>query len=118
MNIISSFEPDKITRFFKTDKDSNITKVFQLYTSGFDVPHRTDVHYHFTGSSKLAGIVPASKLTSELTDNDGWRLLIQLADNVGRDELKAEFESAHANEEEHLIMFADGCQNVLDSAEV
>src|SRR5215217_5479844 len=42
-------------------------------------------------------------LTAELTDNDGWRLLIQLADNLGHDEMKAEFEAALANEEEHLI---------------
>src|SRR5215212_8152760 len=33
-------------------------------------------------------------LTAELTDNDGWQLLIKLADNLGHDELKAEFETA------------------------
>lgn len=41
-------------------------------------------------------------LTAELTDNDGWRLLIQLADNFGFDEVKTEFESALANEVVHL----------------
>lgn len=58
-------------------------------------------------------------LTAELTDNDGWRLLIQLADNLGHDELKAEFETALANEEEHLINVRTWLQeSVLDSAQV
>jgi hypothetical protein len=58
-------------------------------------------------------------LTAELTDNDGWRLLIQLADNLGYDELKAEFETALANEEEHLINVRTWLSEcVLDSAEV
>jgi bacterioferritin (cytochrome b1) len=58
-------------------------------------------------------------LTAELTDNDGWRLLIQLADYLGHDELKAEFESALANEEEHLINVRTWLsESVLDSAEV
>lgn len=58
-------------------------------------------------------------LTAELTDNDGWRLLIQLADNLGHDELIAEFESALANEEEHLINVRTWLQeSVLDSAQV
>lgn len=41
-------------------------------------------------------------LTAELTDNDGWRLLIQLADNLGYEEMTAEFETALANEVVHL----------------
>ena len=58
-------------------------------------------------------------LTAELTDNDGWRLLIQLADNLGHDELKAEFESALANEEEQLINVRTWLsETVLDSAQV
>jgi bacterioferritin (cytochrome b1) len=58
-------------------------------------------------------------LTAELTDNDGWRLLIQLADNLGHDEMKVEFESALANEEEHLINVRTWLQeSVLDSAQV
>ena len=58
-------------------------------------------------------------LTAELTDNDGWRLLIQLAENLGHDELKAEFESALANEEEHLINVRTWLsESVLDSAQV
>jgi bacterioferritin (cytochrome b1) len=58
-------------------------------------------------------------LIAELTDNDGWRLLIQLADNLGQDEMKAEFETALANEEEHLINVRTWLQDcVLDSAQV
>jgi bacterioferritin (cytochrome b1) len=58
-------------------------------------------------------------LTAELTDNDGWRLLIQLAENLGHDELKAEFETALANEEEHLINVRTWLsESVLDSAQV
>jgi bacterioferritin (cytochrome b1) len=58
-------------------------------------------------------------LTAELTDNDGWRLLIQLADNLGHDEMKAEFESALADEEEHLLNVRTWLQeSVLDSAQV
>lgn len=41
-------------------------------------------------------------LTAELTDNDGWQLLISLADNLGYSELVTEFESALESEEEHL----------------
>jgi bacterioferritin (cytochrome b1) len=58
-------------------------------------------------------------LIAELTDNDGWRLLIQLADNLGQDEMKAEFETALENEEEHLINVRTWLQEcVLDSAQV
>jgi bacterioferritin (cytochrome b1) len=41
-------------------------------------------------------------LTAELTDNAGWELLIELADGLGYQEMKTEFETALANEEEHL----------------
>jgi hypothetical protein len=54
-----------------------------------------------------------------LTDNAGWELLIKLADNLGQDEMKAEFEEALAHEEEHLQnvrMWLSQC--VLESAEV
>jgi len=58
-------------------------------------------------------------LIAELTDNDGWQLLIKLADNLGHDELKAEFETALANEEEHLLnVRAWLSECVLDSAQV
>ena len=58
-------------------------------------------------------------LTAELTDNDSWRLLIQLADNLGYPELKAEFETALANEATHLENVRTWVQEgVLDSAQV
>lgn len=58
-------------------------------------------------------------LTAELTDNDGWQLLIKLADNLGHDELKVEFESALANEEQHLLNVRSWLsESVLDSAQV
>lgn len=41
-------------------------------------------------------------LTAELTDNAGWELLIELADGLGFQEMKTEFEAALADEEEHL----------------
>src|SRR5215217_1696890 len=42
-------------------------------------------------------------LMAELTDNAGWELLIKLADNLGYDEMKTEFETALSHEEEHLL---------------
>jgi bacterioferritin (cytochrome b1) len=41
-------------------------------------------------------------LTAELTDNDGWQLLIRLADNLGYVELVTEFEAALESEQLHL----------------
>jgi rubrerythrin len=58
-------------------------------------------------------------LTAELTDHDGWELLIKLADTLGYDEMKGEFESAFADEQTHLQnvrMWLSEC--VLDSAQV
>ena len=58
-------------------------------------------------------------LTAELTDNDGWQLLIKLAENLGYNELTTQFETALEHEEEHLQnvrMWLSDC--VLDSAEV
>jgi len=58
-------------------------------------------------------------LTAELTDNDGWELLIKLADNLGYDDMKAEFEEALANEQEHLVNVRNWLSEcVLDSAQV
>lgn len=58
-------------------------------------------------------------LTAELTDNAGWELLIKLADNLGQDQMKAEFEAALANEEVHLQNVRTWVtESVLDSAEV
>jgi len=42
-------------------------------------------------------------LTAELTDRDGWELLITLADELGHDELVKEFRGALASEEKHLL---------------
>jgi hypothetical protein len=41
-------------------------------------------------------------LTAELTDNDGWDQLIELARIYGKDDMAARFESAKAAEEVHL----------------
>ncbi|HEX5964778.1 MAG TPA: ferritin-like domain-containing protein [Pyrinomonadaceae bacterium] len=41
-------------------------------------------------------------LTAELTDNAGWELLIELASNLGYDEMRENFETALTHEEEHL----------------
>jgi bacterioferritin (cytochrome b1) len=68
--------------------------------------------------SSLAQCLQAM-LTAELTDNDGWQLLIKLADNLGYDDLKAEFETALANEEEHLLNVRNWLSEcVLESAQV
>ena len=58
-------------------------------------------------------------LTAELTDNAGWELLIKLADNLGYDDMKTEFESALADEENHLVNVRTWLsESVLESAEV
>ena len=41
-------------------------------------------------------------LTAELTDNDGWQMLVNLARAQGHDELADKFQAALANEEKHL----------------
>lgn len=41
-------------------------------------------------------------LTAELTDNDGWQMLINLAEELGHTDMATEFRSALANEEKHL----------------
>jgi rubrerythrin len=41
-------------------------------------------------------------LTAELTDNDGWQMLIDLADGLGHEEITGRFREALANEEKHL----------------
>lgn len=58
-------------------------------------------------------------LTAELTDNDGWQLLIKLADNLGHEEMVTEFEAALANEEVHLQNVRSWLsESVLESAQV
>ena len=57
-------------------------------------------------------------LTAELTDNDGWQLLIKLAENLGYNELTTQFETALEHEEEHLQNVRTWLSDcVLDSAE-
>ena len=57
-------------------------------------------------------------LTAELTDNAGWELLIELADGLGYQEMKAEFETALSHEEEHLQNVRNWVSDsVLDQAE-
>jgi bacterioferritin (cytochrome b1) len=57
-------------------------------------------------------------LVAELTDNDGWQLLIKLAENLGYNELTTQFETALEHEEEHLqTVRAWLSESVLDSAE-
>ncbi|MCA1577976.1 MAG: ferritin-like domain-containing protein [Acidobacteria bacterium] len=57
-------------------------------------------------------------LTAELTDNDGWQLLIKLAENLGYNELTTQFETALEHEEEHLQNVRTWLSEcVLDSAE-
>lgn len=43
-------------------------------------------------------------LTIELTDNAGWELLIQLAEQAGESELAGRFLGALAQEQEHLVI--------------
>jgi hypothetical protein len=58
-------------------------------------------------------------LTAELTDNAGWELLIQLADNLGYEELSVEFQEALTHEEEHLVNVRSWLSEcVMDSAQV
>lgn len=41
-------------------------------------------------------------LTAELTDNDGWQLLINLADELGYAEMAQEFQTAQEHEAQHV----------------
>lgn len=41
-------------------------------------------------------------LTAELTDNDGWELLINVTENLGYQDMAREFQRALENEEQHL----------------
>jgi bacterioferritin (cytochrome b1) len=57
-------------------------------------------------------------LTAELTDNAGWELLIELTSSLGYDEMREQFETALANEEEHLQNVRDWVSDcVLDKAQ-
>jgi len=52
-------------------------------------------------------------LTAELTDRDGWELLITLADELGHEELVPEFRSALASEERHLMSVRGWLEGLL-----
>jgi len=68
--------------------------------------------------SSLAQCLQAM-LTAELTDNDGWQLLIKLADNLGFEDMRTEFETALEHEEEHLVNVRNWLSEcVLESAQV
>jgi hypothetical protein len=57
-------------------------------------------------------------LTAELTDNAGWELLIELASNLGYDDMRQQFETALAHEEEHLQNVRDWLtDSILDRAQ-
>lgn len=45
----------------------------------------------------------SAMLTAELTDNAGWELLIELADDAGEDELSSRFKAALSEEQAHLV---------------
>ena len=42
-------------------------------------------------------------LTAELTDNADWEMLIDLADELGHDDLSDQFTEAFTNEQKHLV---------------
>jgi rubrerythrin len=52
-------------------------------------------------------------LTAELTDRDGWELLITLADELGHEELVREFRGALASEEKHLLSVRGWLEELL-----
>ena len=58
-------------------------------------------------------------LSAELADNDGWELLIRLADNLGYVDMAKAFQGALENEVEHLTNVRSWLSNrVLDKAQV
>lgn len=61
----------------------------------------------------------SAMLTAELTDNAGWELLIELAESLGYDEMKTEFETCLQHEERHLQNVRNWLSDsVLESAQV
>jgi len=58
-------------------------------------------------------------LTAELTDNDGWRMLINLSDNLGHTEFADAFRNALKDEEDHLVNVRGWVsERVLDKAQI
>ncbi|MFO7189345.1 MAG: ferritin-like domain-containing protein [Pseudomonadota bacterium] len=54
-------------------------------------------------------------LTVELADNAAWELLIQLAQDMGQDDLAEQFEGALAAEEEHLAIVKQMLQDAVQA---
>lgn len=52
-------------------------------------------------------------LTAELSDTAGWELLIQLANEMGQDEMVSQFEEAHAAEQEHVLIVKQMLQDAV-----
>jgi hypothetical protein len=52
-------------------------------------------------------------LTAELTDNAGWELLIQLAEESGHSSLTPQFSQALRAEQEHLVIIRGWLQALL-----
>jgi hypothetical protein len=57
-------------------------------------------------------------LTAELTDNDGWRMLINLSETLGYAEMSSDFRVALENEESHLANVRDWLsEKILEKAQ-
>jgi ferritin-like protein len=52
-------------------------------------------------------------LTAELVDTEGWELLIELADHLDLQDMKADFQDALLEEEEHLIQVRMAHSNLI-----
>jgi rubrerythrin len=52
-------------------------------------------------------------LTAELTDNDAWQLLVDLAEGLGHDDLAAQFRIALQQEEQHLVLVRGWVEGAL-----
>ena len=52
-------------------------------------------------------------LTAELADNAGWELLIQLANEMGQDDMVAQFQEALASEQEHVAIIRQLLQDAV-----
>lgn len=53
---------------------------------------------------------------AELTDNAGWELLIQLADEAGEGDLAGKFLGALAEEQEHVLIVRSWLENLMTDA--
>lgn len=52
-------------------------------------------------------------LAAELLDNDGWNMLIRLADEAGLNEMRDQFEEAKENEDRHLREIREWLQELV-----